>query len=388
MPMLREAFERVLASGQYILGPEVLELERRSAEIAGCKHAIGVSSGTDAILLALMALDIRRGDEVICPSFTFFATAGCVARTGATPVFVDCCPFCFNINIADARKRVSSRTRAIIPVHLFGQMAEMDTVMALAREHNLRVIEDAAQSIGASYRGRPAGSIGDFGAFSFFPSKNLGGFGDSGMLVTNDDALAQKARLLRVHGAERKYFHKLVGANFRMDPLQAALLGVKLDYLEQYSARRAANTAYYTSQFSALHGVGQPDESNCSCQGGDAAANWKSSGVRIQLPMASSHKKHIWNQYTLRVLAEAHSQGGTSPRDALKTFLTNRQIGCETYYPRPLHMQECFLSHDGSVQTLPVSEQLAQECLSLPVFPELTREQQNTVIAAIAEFLQ
>ena len=300
MPELRQAFERVMNSGRYILGPEVEQFEGRCAAIAGVEHAIGVSSGTDAILLALMAFDIGPGDEVICPSFTFFATAACIARTGARPVFADSLPESFNIDIDDARKKITSRTKAIIPVHLFGQMAEMDAVMALARAHGLRVLEDAAQSIGAAYRGKPAGSLGDFGTFSFYPSKNLGGFGDSGMLVTNDSALAQKARLLRNHGAERKYFHKMVGANFRIDSLQAALLNVKLDHLEAYSKQRAENAAYYASRLQRF----QP--------------------THLILPVADAHCHHIWNQYTLRVLS--------GRRDALKDFLASRQIASEIYY--------------------------------------------------------
>src|SRR5882672_10378421 len=214
---LRAAFERVLASGQFVLGPEVEALERQTAALLEVKHALGVSSGTDAILLALMTLGIGPGDEVICPSFTFFATAGCVARTGARPVFADSCPVCFNIDVADAARKTTAKTKAIIPVHLFGQAAEMDGVMALAEQYEVAVIEDAAQALGASYKGRRVGSIGAFGTFSFFPSKNLGGLGDSGMLVTNNDALAEKARLLRTHGSKPKYYHRVVGANFRMD---------------------------------------------------------------------------------------------------------------------------------------------------------------------------
>ena len=230
-PELRAAFERVLASGQFVLGREVAAFEESAAALTGTKHALGVSSGTDAILLALMALEIGPGDEVLCPAFSFFATAGCVARVGATPVFVECRADSFNIDVADAARRITPRTKAIMPVHLFGQMANMDAVRDLARAHGLWVIEDAAQSLGASSEGRPAGSLCDFGAFSFFPTKNLGALGDAGLLVTNDDSLAERARLLRNHGAEQQYFHKMIGGNFRLDALQAAFLNVKLPHL-------------------------------------------------------------------------------------------------------------------------------------------------------------
>jgi len=225
---LTEAFLRVFRSGQFIMGPEVEAFERDLEALTGARHALGVSSGTDAILLALMALGIGPGDEVLVPTFTFFATAGCVARVGATPVFVDACPVCFNLDLEDAARKVTPRTKAIIPVHLFGQCADMDGVLALARAHGLKVVEDGAQAIGATYKGRGAGTMGDAGTFSFFPSKNLGGFGDGGAFVCNDDALAEHARVLRVHGAKPKYYHHFVGANFRLDPLQAAMLRVKV----------------------------------------------------------------------------------------------------------------------------------------------------------------
>ena len=373
-PELKSAFERVLASGQFILGPEVEAFERRVAEVTGTRHAIGVSSGTDAILLALMALGIQAGDEVLCPSFTFFATAGCIARVGATPIFVDSCPVCFNLDVADARRRITPRTKAIIPVHLFGQTADMDAVLELARGHNLRVIEDAAQALGSAYRGKPAGSMGDFGTFSFFPSKNLGGFGDSGLLSTNDDELAERARVLRNHGSNPKYFHKLVGGNFRMDPLQAALLAVKLGRLKEYSARRRANAAYYSERLGALPGAA------VSAVDGSAEPDWNAHGVRLLLPSACAHNEHIWNQYTLRAL------GGL--RDALREYLTAREIGTEIYYPVPLHLQECFLSGSAPPPSLPACEKLASECLSLPIYPDLSRPQQDAVVEAVAGFLE
>jgi len=347
---LKEAFQRVLESGTFILGPEVEQFEQETAKLIGAKHAIGVSSGTDAILLPLMILGIGPGDEVLVPSFTFFATAGCVSRVGARPVFVDSCPDSFNIDVKDAARRITARTKAIIPVHLYGQTADMDAVMELARANNLRVIEDAAQALGATYRGRQAGSIGDFGTFSFFPTKNLGALGDAGLLTTNDDALAETARLLRNHGAKQRYYHQRVGGNFRIDALQAALLSVKLPHLAEYSRRRAENAAYYSERLA-----------------------WVS---RLILPCAYEHNGHIWNQYTVRVADGA--------RDGLKAHLASRGIGSEIYYPVPLHRQECFAP---ATEVLPVSEQLAAECLSLPIYPDLTREQLDWVVQAIGEFL-
>ena len=374
LPELRAAFERVFSSSQFILGPEVQNFEERCATIAGVQYAIGVSSGTDAILLALMALGVTAGDEVICPSFTFFATAGSVARLGARPVFADCCPHCFCLDVADVRKRINPRTKAIIPVHLFGQMAPMDPLMALAREHGLYVIEDAAQAFGASYSGHPAGSIGDCGTVSFFPSKNLGGFGDSGLFVTNGSALAVKARLLRTHGAEQKYFHKMVGANFRIDALQAALLGVKLEHLEEYSNRRNENAAYYGSRLGTASGIMETSEREC-CYG---VYRDVSEDVRILLPRRRSENKHIWNQYTLRVTG--------SKRDAFREFLQSHGIATEIYYPQPMHKQECFQISGYTQPALPQCERLANECVSIPVHPDLTRTQQDYVIDTILQW--
>lgn len=364
---LKSAFERVLRHGQFILGKEVSQFEEAIARFTGAKHAIGVSSGTDAILLALMAAGIGPGDEVLCPSYTFFATAGCVARAGATPVFVDADPVTFNLDVADAARRVTPRTKAIIPVHLFGQAAAMDEVLALARQHNLRVIEDTAQSMGAAYRGRQLGTIGDMGTYSFFPSKNLGAFGDAGMLVTNDDALAEKSRLLRTHGSKPKYYHKLVGGNFRLDALQAALLAVKLPHYASYTERRRANAAGYTAQLRGLPGVALVNE--------PAAA-----GAKLLLPVALPGNDHIWNQYTLRVI-------GAGRRDALRALFDTRKIGTEIYYPVPMHAQECFRYCSGQPGDLPVALRLAGEALSIPIYPELTRAQQDEVTAVLHEFL-
>jgi dTDP-4-amino-4,6-dideoxygalactose transaminase len=377
---LKAAFERVLHSGQFILGPEVQTLEEKLAELSGVEHAIGVSSGTDAILLALMSLGIGPGDEVICPSFTFFATAGCVSRAGATPVFADSCRYCFNIDVEDAASKVTPRTKALLPVHLFGQAAEMDGVMALAARHGLSVIEDAAQSMGATHRGRQLGSIGSFGVFSLFPSKNLGGFGDGGVLVTNDDELAGKARMLRAHGAKPKYFHKYVGGNFRLDPLQAALLSVKLPHYHDYTARRRANAAYYTEKLSALPGVAASSRRDSRCAP-DAAAKPVAKEARLVLPSPYEQNEHIWNQFTLRVL-------GDGKRDALKALLTERKIGTEVYYPVPMHEQECFANLRPPAETLTDAHGLSKEVLSIPIFPELTRGQQDEVIRAISDFVR
>src|SRR5260221_1622608 len=264
-PELNEAFLRVLRSGHFILGPEVERFERSLAEFTGAKYALGLSSGTDAILVALMALGIGPGDEVLCPSFTFFATAGCVARVGATPVFVDSCPVCFNLDLRDAARRVTSQTKAIIPVHLFRQTAEMDGVLELARAHGLNVIEDAAQALGATYRGQPAGTMGDFGTISFFPTKNLGALGDAGALLIDDPVLYERARILRVHGSEPKYHHPMIGGNFRLDALQAALLAVKLPHFNDYTAARRRNAAFYTERLAVLPGMRMAQAEDCSC---------------------------------------------------------------------------------------------------------------------------
>ncbi len=375
---LTATFTRVLHSGRFIMGPEVEALEAEVAEFVGARHGIGVASGTDAILVALMALDIGPGDEVLCPTFTFFATAGCISRTGAIPVFVDACPVCFNMDVEDAARKVTERTKAIIPVHLFGQSAEMDAVMALAREHGLHVIEDGAQAIGSRYRGRGCGTIGEFGTYSFFPSKNLGGFGDGGMVVCNDDALAERARILRMHGSKPKYFHREVGGNFRLDPLQAALLRVKLRRYDDYTRARQENAAYYTRKLSALEGVVTAVPAHCCC----ASVQEESLGeARVVLPTCYEHNEHIWNQFTLRVRGEGQ-------RDALKRHLGDCEIGCEIYYPLTMDQQECFANLPESSRTgNEVAHRLADEALSIPIYPELTREMQDVVVGALGEFL-
>lgn len=364
---LTAAFQRVLRSCCYIMGPELEAFEKDAARVCGATHGLGVSSGTDAILLALMALGIGRGDEVLVPAFTFFATAGCVARVGATPVWVDVEAHSFNMSLSDAEQKVSPRTRAMIPVHLFGQAMDMDAVSAFARRHGLRVVEDCAQSLGARWRGRAVGSFGDFGAYSFFPSKNLGGFGDSGLLVTNDAALAERARVLRVHGMAPKYFHKFVGGNFRMDPLQAALLGVKLPHLAAYNERRVANAAYYRRALGSVAGVV------------DNVAGGVPEDAVVLLPDDFSGEG-IWNQFTLRVR-------GTGRRDALRAYLAGRGIGCDIYYPLSLDRQECFEGVGRGGETVRVAHELADEVLSIPVFPDLSREQLDAVVASIVDWL-
>ena len=352
---LKDTFARVLDSSQFILGPEVTEFERQVAAGVGATHAIGVSSGTDALLLSLMALDIGPGDEVLCPSFTFFATAGSVSRTGATPVFVDSLDDDFNLDLSDAARRVTDKTKAIIPVHLFGQAADMDAVQRLASAHDLMVLEDAAQSMGTQFGEKKAGTMGDLCAFSFFPSKNLGGFGDGGMITTNDDALAERVRILRVHGGAPKYYHKAIGGNFRLDPLQAALLRAKLGHLPVYIAKRRANAATYLERLA---------ESAPVREG------------RLLLPSEMSGRTHTWNQFTLRVT--------NGKRDALMEHLAANQIGLAIYYPVPLHRQECFSNLAGVEARLPICEKMADEVLSIPIYPELSTEQIDHVINTIA----
>jgi dTDP-4-amino-4,6-dideoxygalactose transaminase len=373
------AFQRVFRTGHFIMGQEVTSFEQEIAGLVKSKHTLGISSGTDAILLALMALDIGPGDEVLCPAFTFFATAGCVSRAGATPVFVDACPVCFNLDLRDARKKVTARTKAIVPVHLFGQSANMNGIMELATEHGLRVIEDAAQAIGAGYHGRSVGTIGDFGCYSFFPSKNLGGLGDGGLLVTEDDELAKKAVSLRNHGMSPKYYHSHIGGNFRLDALQAAFLRVKLPHYAGYTSNRRANAAFYTERLSALPGVGQASVNACACI--NSSPTDTAPAARITLPQALPGHDHIWNQYTLRVT-------GPGQRDALRDHLVSRQIGCEIYYPLTMDQQACFADLPASSKVgCEVSHQLASEVLSIPIYPELKVEQKEEVVSAIADFL-
>jgi dTDP-4-amino-4,6-dideoxygalactose transaminase len=346
------AVERVFESQQFVLGPEVEALEQSAAKYCRVKHAVGCGSGSDALLLALMALGIGAGDEVITVSYTFFATGSSIARVGARPVFVDISIDDFNIDPGKIERAITPRTKAIMPVHLFGQCAEMDALLEVARRHGLPVIEDAAQAIGADYRNREAGAMGIIGCFSFFPSKNLGGAGEGGMMTTNDDAIAEMLRLLRVHGMQPKYHHRVIGVNSRLDALQAAVLSVKLRYLDRWTDGRRQNAALYDALF--------------------GAAGLK----EIVTPVTRVDRRHIFNQYTVRC----------SRRDELINYLRLAGIGSEVYYPVPLHLQECFADLGYGLGDLPKTEQAARECLSLPIYPELTEEMQSYVVEKIAAF--
>ena len=352
---LLAAVTRVCDSQRFIMGPEIEALERELCTLLGVTHAIAVSSGTDALLLALMALGIKAGDEVVTTTFSFFATAGAIVRVGATPVLVDIDPATFNMDPVLAAAAITPRTRAIMPVHLFGLGADMDPIVAAANRAGIPVIEDAAQAIGSTYKSRPLGAIGAFGCFSFFPSKNLGAFGDAGLLTTEDDALAARARLLRTHGMKPKYYHHLVGANFRMDALQAAVLRVKAPHLASWTGGRRANAARYRRLF---HDAGLDGP--------------------VILPVEPSDRSHIFNQFVIR----------TADRDGLKRHLDEQGIGNEIYYPVPFHMQPCFANLGYREGAFPHAERAARESLAIPVYGELTPGQQETVVAAIGQFVQ
>jgi dTDP-4-amino-4,6-dideoxygalactose transaminase len=361
--------ERVCASQRFILGDEVLALEAEVAGYCGSSAGIGVSSGTDALLLAMMALGIGPGDEIITSPFTFFATAGTIARLGARPVFCDIDPVSFNLSPAAVQdfierqcvvragqlinRSTAGAVKALMPVHLYGQSADMDPMMALAKQYRLKVIEDAAQAIGTEYNGVRVGSIGDIGCFSFFPSKNLGAFGDAGLCTANDAELAESMRVLRVHGGKPKYFHSLIGGNFRIDELQAAVLRVKLKYLDGWTQGRQRNAAFYDAAFAA-----------------------KQFANKLATPRGAKDGRHIFNQYIVRV----------QQRDVLKEFLAKRGIGTEIYYPVPLHLQKCFEYLSYRAGDFPESERAALETLALPIYPELEPAQLEQVIASIGEF--
>ena len=364
---IRAAIDKVCASQHFILGPAVRELEADVAAYSQCRFGIGVSSGTDALLLALMALGIGAGDAVITSPFTFFATAGTIARCGARPLFCDIEPATFNLSteaVAEFLERQcepregvlvhrgsGTRVRALMPVHLYGQLCDMVPLMELSRRHGLKVIEDAAQAIGAAdARQRRAGSFGEVGCLSFFPTKNLGAFGDAGMCVTNDAALAERMDILRVHGGKPKYYHALIGGNFRIDELQAAVLNVKLPHLDSWSAARARNAAFYDAAFARALG----------------------NAVRTPRPLPGG--RHIYNQYVIRVRG----------RDALRAHLTAAGVGTEIYYPVPLHLQQCFAYLAHKPDDFPHAEQAAQEVLALPIYPELTETQLQYVVDTVA----
>ncbi len=353
------AIQEVLESQHFILGPKVEQCEKAIAAYSQCQYGVGVSSGSDALLVCLMAENIGQGDEVITTPYTFFATVGAISRLGATPVFVDIDPKTYNLDVSQIQTKITSRTRAIIPVHLYGQMADMDPIMELAREHNLIVIEDAAQAIGAEYKGRAAGSIGHYGCFSFFPSKNLGAIGDGGMVVTNDQARAEKLKVLRAHGSKPKYYHRVVGGNFRLDAIHAAVVSAKLPFLDKWTTGRQRNAKTYDQLFleQGLRGVVEGREI-------------------IDVPSVVT-TRHIFNQYVIRV----------SRRDELQAYLKSKGVGTEVYYPVPMHLQECFAYLGYSAGMFPESEAAARQTLALPIQPELNEEQLRYVVGCIRDFM-
>ena len=354
------ALAEVMESQHFILGPKVEQCEKAIAEYSHCSHAVGVSSGSDALLACLMAENIGPGDEVITTPYTFFATVGAVSRLGATPVFVDIDPVTYNLDASQIESKVTSKTRAIIPVHLYGQMADMDAVMAVAEKHGFVVIEDAAQAIGAESKGRRAGSIGHYGCFSFFPSKNLGAAGDGGMIVTNDAKRAEKLKCLRAHGSKPKYHHKIIGGNFRLDALQAAIVYAKLRHLDEWTADRQQNAKKYDQFFA---------EAGLATDGGGLG--------NIGLPKVV-RERHIFNQYVIRI----------SRRDQLQAFLQQRGIGTEVYYPIPMHLQECFAYLGHGVGAYAQSERAAKETLALPIYPELSEAQLRYVVESVGDFVK
>ena len=355
------AIEQTFRSQAFILGPEVSKLEERVASYCQTSHGIGVSSGTDALLIALMAIGVGPGDEVITTPYSFFATAGAVARLGGKPVLVDIDPTTYNIDPSKIANVITKKSKAIIPVHLYGQCADMRPILDLAQRHNLKVIEDAAQAIGSEYRdGRRAGSMGTVGCLSFFPSKNLGALGDGGMVVTNDPELAERMKVLRVHGGKPKYYHKVIGGNFRLDTIQAAVLNVKLNYLDGWTQRRQENARRYETLFQ-QSGLGQKGK------------------VRLPAPVyreSGATHYHIYNQFVLRV----------EKRDDLMASLKQKGIGTEIYYPVPFHLQECFRYLGHKEGDFPESERAAKETVAIPIYPELTAGQQTEVVEAIREF--
>jgi dTDP-4-amino-4,6-dideoxygalactose transaminase len=359
-PEIKSALEEVFRTQQFIMGPNVRLLEEAIAQYCQTRYAIGVASGSDALLLSLMALDIKAGDEVLLPPFTFFATAGSVSRLGATPVFVDIDRETYNIDPSKIEEKITARTKAILPVHLFGQCADMDPLLQIAKEKKLFVIEDAAQALGAEYKpkvgskGQRAGQIGDLGCFSFYPTKNLGAFGDAGMVVTDHPDLAEKVRLLRVHGSQPKYFHKAIGVNSRLDTIQAAILLVKFKYLEKWTAERQRKAERYEALFQ----------------------NLLSSVKGLKLPAVQFQNRHIFHQYVIRV----------PERNRLRQFLAEEGIGTDIYYPVPLHLQECYSFLKYRQGDLPVSEKASEEVLALPIYPELTEDHQRVVVNRIEAF--
>jgi dTDP-4-amino-4,6-dideoxygalactose transaminase len=369
---LDEALIRVAESQYFILGPEVEKLEEAMNDYIGCTVSIGVSSGTDALLVALMGIDLKPGDEVIVPTYSFFATAGVVSRLNAKPVLCDVDPVTFNIDPSKIEELITDKTKAIVPVHLYGQCADMDPIMEIARKHNIHVIEDAAQAIGSQYKdGKNAGTIADAGCFSFFPSKNLGGFGDGGLVSVMNEELGEKIRILRVHGGKPKYYHRIIGGNFRIDAIQAAVINVKLPHLNEWSLQRQKNADRYTNLFI---------EAGLSTGEGEIRF---SESEKVLLPKAvfrdeSLSRYHIYNQYVIRV----------EDRDELRKFLTEKGIGTEIYYPVPFHLQDCFAYLGYKKGDFPVSEFCADSSIALPIYPELSEEQIRYVVTCFKEFLE
>lgn len=367
---LDEAVIKVAESQYFILGPEVSAMEKEFCDYLGCKYAIGVSSGTDALLLALMSIDIKPGDEVIVPTYSFFATAGVVSRLNATPVFVENDPVTFNMDPKDFEKKITKKTKAVIPVHLYGQSADMDEIVKIAKSKNIMVIEDAAQAIGTQYKdGRFVGTIGDIGCFSFFPSKNLGCYGDGGLVTTNDDNLAKILTIKRVHGAEPKYYHKVIGGNFRIDALQAAVLRVKLPHLDKWSEKRRQNANRYNQLFIEAELAEEPGKTSFDKKN------------KVLLPAAVYERfrvknYHIYNQYIVRV----------EQRDEMREFLSKNEIGTEIYYPVPFHLQECFNDLGYKKGDFPNSEFSADKSIALPIYPELSDEQLVYVVDTFKKF--
>jgi dTDP-4-amino-4,6-dideoxygalactose transaminase len=345
-----DAVMAVLGHSKFINGPEVKKLEEEIASFCGVKYGIGVNSGTDALLISLRACGVGPGDEVVTSTFSFFATAAVISRLGARPVFIDIDPMMYNIDVGKLEAAITPKTKAVIPVHLFGQCADMDSILGICGKHGLKVVEDAAQAISAEYKGKRAGSLGDFGCFSFFPSKNLGAAGDAGMIVSDRMDEEGFARTLRVHGSKPKYYHSHIGYNSRLDSIQAAVLSVKLKYLPEWSRKRGEKAAVYDKAFADVE--------------------------QVTTPRVMEGNYHIYHQYTLSV----------PNRDKLRDHLKEKSIGCETYYPVPLHAQECYRSLGYGPGALPVAEQKAKEVISLPVFPELTPDEQQFVIDTVKAF--
>ena len=380
---IRAAVNGVLESQQCILGPVVTDCEAKLAEYCRCPHAVTVSSGSDALLVSLMAEEIGPGDEVITTPYTFFATAGSIARVGAKPVFVDIDRDTYNIDPAQIESKITPRTKAIMPVHLYGQCAEMDAITAIAAKHGIPVIEDAAQAIGAEYKGRRAGSMGRYGCFSFFPSKNLGAAGDGGLVTASDPAVADKLCVLREHGSKPRYCHSLIGGNFRFDALQAAVVIVKLKYLDRWTAGRQSNAARYRRLFQAA-GLSLPSPAGRGA-GGEGSSLPSPAGGRgaggerlVRLPIELPGNRHIYNQFIIRV----------PRRDELQAHLVQQKVGCAIYYPIALHMQKCFAYLGHREGEFPESEQAARETLALPIYPELSDQQAERVVECIGEFLK